>query len=65
MAVQLGVMFSLLGFIGSYLSNFAWFWQIEHPKFLYLNGFIAFISFFGLISMLLKIANRYSISINQ
>ncbi|MBI2558596.1 hypothetical protein HYW20_04695 [Candidatus Woesearchaeota archaeon] len=58
--ILLGLIFGLLGFIGSYSANFLWWYQQRHEKTLILSGIVALVLFFGIILCLLHLAKKSS-----
>jgi len=59
LSIVFGIIFALMGFLGSVYGNFLWWWQQNHPKTIIVTGAVSGLAFFGLIFYLIIIANKY------
>ena len=51
-----GAIFGLMAMMGTYVGNFLWWFQLQHPDMIYINGFGGIILFFALAIILVKVA---------
>jgi len=58
-AIIVGIIFAVMGFLGSVCANFLWWWQQNHPKTIIFTGVASVLTFLGLIIWLITIAKKY------
>ena len=54
-----GVLFALMGYLGSYSANFMWKIQQDHPKFLIVSGITALFAFSVICVLIIWVAKKY------
>ncbi|MFH1456212.1 MAG: hypothetical protein ABIF40_04655 [archaeon] len=51
-----GAVFGMFAFVGTFVGNFLWWFQLQHPSKIYFNGFGVILLFFVLFAVIVQVA---------